>query len=91
MSPEYREGDFVLISKIPFIFSPPKPGDIVAFHHAKYGTMIKRISAISPDGLELFVVGSHPYSVDSNRFGPINRKDLLGKVIWHVIKPGHSN
>lgn len=91
MSPEYREGDFVLISKIPFIFSPPKPGDVIAFRHAKYGAMIKRISTVSPDGSELFVIGSHPYSVDSNHFGPVPRQDLLGKVVWHLKKPGHDN
>lgn len=86
MSPEYREGDFVLISKIPFIFSPPHPGDVVAFRHAQYGTMIKRINTISPDGQEIFVVGNHPLSVDSYRFGAIHREDILGKVLWHVKK-----
>ena len=46
LEPEYRKGDFVLVSKIPFLFAPPRAGDIVAFHHAKHGTMIKRVQSI---------------------------------------------
>ena len=32
LAPEYQNGDFVLVSKIPFLFVPPSPGDIIAFH-----------------------------------------------------------
>lgn len=85
LTPEYQGGDFVLVSKIPFLFSPPAPGDVVAFHQPGYGTLIKRIHDITPDG-KLDVMGSHPGSVDSRVFGPIHRANLLGKVIWHFHK-----
>ena len=88
--PGFREGDFVLLLRIPFHRASIGPGDIIAFKHPTYGTMIKKVGAVSPTGDQLFVVGTHPHSVDSRRFGAINRSDIVGKVIWHIGKPaGH--
>ena len=87
LEPEYIEGDFVLVSKIPFLHSHPRPGDVVAFLHHEHGTMIKQVQSVSGDGRSLFVVGTHPLSVDSRHFGPIASHSVLGKVIWHVKKP----
>ena len=86
LAPEYQGGDFVLISKIPFLFSSPARGDVIAFHQPGYGLLIKRIREITSDGL-LEVAGSHPDSVDSRVFGTVRQSDLLGKVIWHIRKP----
>jgi signal peptidase I len=86
LAPEFNGGDFVLISKIPFLFSPPAIGDVVAFHQPGYGLLIKRIQNLQPDGL-LEVIGTHPDSVDSRVFGSIRQENLLGKVIWHIRKP----
>jgi len=85
LAPEYREGDFVLVSKIPFFLVPPSPGDVIAFHQPGYGLLIKRIQNISPDG-GLKVIGNHPESIDSRVFGTVRRGDILGKVIWHIRK-----
>ena len=85
--PGYQEGDFVIVSKIPFIFSSPKPGDVVAFHHPGYGTLIKQVEGVDPAHGELTVIGTQPDSVDSRLFGPISNNALVGKVIWHVSKP----
>lgn len=85
LTPEYQEGDFVFISKIPFLFCPPSPGDIVAFNQPGYGFLIKRIQQVASDG-SLNVVGTQPESIDSRIFGQIKREDLLGKVIWHIRK-----
>jgi nickel-type superoxide dismutase maturation protease len=85
--PAYNEGDFVLISKIPFIFNLIKPGDVVVFEHKVYGTMIKRVAQISPDRSLYTVIGSHEFSVDSRQFGAIERKAMLGKVMWRVARP----
>ncbi|MFZ2096308.1 MAG: S24/S26 family peptidase [Anaerolineales bacterium] len=85
LAPEYQEGDFVLISKIPFYFVPPSPGDVIAFRQPGYGLLIKRIQNISPDG-GLNVIGNHPDSIDSRVFGIVRRMDILGKVIWHIRK-----
>jgi nickel-type superoxide dismutase maturation protease len=87
LSPQYREGDFVLISKIPFLFGALQAGDVVVFRHPLYGLLIKQVREVSPDGRELFVVGTQENSIDSRIFGTISRRSLLGKVIWHLRKP----
>ncbi|MBP1694330.1 MAG: uncharacterized protein H6Q37_2213 [Chloroflexi bacterium] len=88
LDPVIREGDFVLTSKIPFLFAHLKFGDIVVFDHPVYGRLIKKIEKISADGEEIFVVGIHELSVDSRQFGPVDRRIILGKVIWHIKQSG---
>jgi signal peptidase I len=85
LTPEYQNGDFVIISKIPFLFVPPSTGDIVAFQQPGYGLLIKCIRGLNQDG-SVDVIGAHPDSIDSRVFGPINEKNILGKVIWHIRK-----
>ena len=87
LAPDFQEGDFVLTVRIPFFSIRYKSGDIVVFDHPAYGRMIKRVQAISPENDTLFVVGSHPNSIDSRQFGPIPTQAVLGKVIWHIKKP----
>lgn len=72
----------MLISKIPWLFSSPRAGDIVAFRHPEIGLLIKKVEQALPGAL--FVLGSHPDSVDSRKFGPIPSEAVLGKVIVHV-------
>jgi nickel-type superoxide dismutase maturation protease len=86
LSPFFLEGDFVVVSKIPFILRKIKAGDMVVFRHPVYGTMIKKVEHISPDGEEYFVIGTHPESTDSRQFGPLRRRQLIGKVVWHIGK-----
>ena len=86
LSPFFLEGDFVVVSKIPFVLQKIKAGDIVVFRHPVYGTMIKKVEQITPDGEEIFVLGTHPESTDSRQFGPLHRGQLIGKVIWHIRK-----
>lgn len=58
-----------------------KKGDIVAFK--KQGKdMIKRIQKIR--SREYFLVGDNKkQSTDSRNFGWIDKKDVIGKVIWY--------
>ncbi len=82
--PEYRNGDYVLVAKSPFPYFNIRIGDVIAFDQAEYGLMIKRINAISEDSAHVEVKGSVIESIDSSSFGPICRKDIIGKVIWHI-------
>jgi hypothetical protein len=77
----------VVVSTVPLLFGAPRRGDIIVFHHEVYGTMIKMVEAVTPGGEEFSVVGTRADSVDSRRFGPISRRDVVGKVIWHIKKP----
>jgi signal peptidase I len=90
LTPEYQEGDFVIIAKIPFLGIAYQPGDVVVFNHPAYGRMIKRVQEVFPENHTLFVTGSHPESLDSRHFGPIQMEDTLGKVIWHIKKPASA-
>ena len=87
LSPFFLRGDFVVILKIPFFLRKLKVGDFVVFRHPAYGTLIKRIESISPDGQEFFVVGTCSESVDSREFGPVPRRWLTGKVFVHISNP----
>ncbi len=86
LEPDFQDGDFVVVSKIPFAFRSARRGDVVAFRMPPYGTLIKRVEYLTPAG-ELFVLGNHPASVDSIQFGPVRQQDVLGKVIRHIQKP----
>jgi signal peptidase I len=85
--PTYQDGDFVLVSKIPYLFSRIRQGDIIAFRHEVYDTMIKQVHRIVPGSGQIYVIGTQENSIDSRHFGPISKEDILGKVIWHIRKP----
>jgi signal peptidase I len=88
LAPVFQEGDFVVTLKIPLIFDHYKEGDVVVFNQVTYGRLIKRVQAVSPVDNTLFVIGSHPNSVDSREFGAVQAQSVLGKVIWHIRKLG---
>jgi signal peptidase I len=85
LTPNFEHGDFVLVSKIPFLFRPPSPGDVVAFHQPGYGLLIKRIQSVNPDG-EFNVIGTRLESIDSRVFGTVKQAEMIGKVVWHIRK-----
>ena len=84
LEPDFNEGDFVLVSKIPFYFRPVRPGDVIVFNHVLYQTMIKYVEWFDLETGAVYVVGNSPESVDSRIFGPIRLGAVLGKVIWHI-------
>lgn len=83
MLPEYKEGDFVVITTSPFFLHRLKAGNIIVFHHGSYGTLIKRIEHFDENN-DLIVIGTQPTSLDSRRLGPISLKAVRGKVVWHI-------
>ncbi len=85
--PVSRDGDFVLVSRIPYLFAAIRPGDVVVFRQEPYGTLVKMVESLGARGDEVSVVGTVPGSVDSNRFGPIPTRNVLGKVVWHIRRP----
>jgi signal peptidase I len=86
LEPVFVEGDFVLVSKIPFFFRPVRPGDVIVFNHVLYQTMIKYVERCERQTGEIFVTGTNPASIDSHTFGPIRLEAVVGKVIWHIHK-----
>ncbi|MCP4139205.1 MAG: S26 family signal peptidase [Chloroflexi bacterium] len=80
MSPEYQDGDFVLLIK--FFRGKIKKGDVIVFKHQLYGTLIKAVEKITDEGV--YVLGTGENSLDSRRLGPVNPLSVQGRVIWHI-------
>ena len=86
LSPEYQEGDFVLVARIPFFSHSYYPGDVIVFRHSAYGVLIKKVVRVLEDET-LFVAGSHDNSLDSRKLGSICQEDVIGKMIWRIARP----
>ncbi len=86
MSPDFQEGDFVLLATAPFFLKRLKVGDTIVFQHKLYGTLIKRIVSFDPETAEAYIEGTRPDSLDSRRLGTIRRENIRGKVIAHFSK-----
>ena len=78
MSPFLKEGDNVLVWR----FAKPKIGDVIVFKvNDKH--YVKRIEKIKGD--QYFVLGDNKKeSIDSKKFGWIDKKDIIGKVIYKI-------
>jgi type IV secretory pathway protease TraF len=86
MTPDFQEGDFVVLASAPFVLKRLKVGDTIVFEHRLYGRLIKRISAFDPETTEPYVEGTRPDSLDSRRLGTVRREAIRGKVIAHFPK-----
>ena len=87
LSPEYKDGDFVITVKIPLFLRFIHQGDIVVFTQIPYGILVKKVEWVDPILKQVFVVGTHTDSIDSRTFGPVPLQNLIGKVIWHIRRP----
>ncbi len=80
MEPVIKNGQYVLISKIPYFFSEPSVKEIVVFKKNQK-ILIKRI--IKKTGDKYFLAGDNlKDSLDSRSFGFVSKNDILGKVIY---------
>ncbi|MBP9716477.1 MAG: S26 family signal peptidase [Candidatus Levybacteria bacterium] len=82
MTPTYSEGDNVLVSSLPLIFTKPKKRDVVVFE--KFNRFyIKRIDKMEKG--KYFLVGDNKKdSFDSRRFGSVKREQIKAKVILKI-------
>jgi len=80
MIPLFYPGENVLVNKLTYFFQNPKIGDVIIIQNRIGKRLIKRIEKIS--GEKIYVIGENKAkSVDSRRFGPILKKEIIGKVI----------
>ncbi len=86
MLPALDNGDYVVVSRLSYLFSTPKMSDIVVLRHPKKNILIvKRVSKVR--GNMLYVLGDNAAeSYDSRDFGYVNRHDIFGKVIYMIRK-----
>ena len=81
MEPTYKSGDRLFVSRLIYFFREPRIKEIVVLGDPRTGRLIlKRIEGASGD--DYFVSGDNlEASTDSRAFGPVTKKDILGKVI----------
>ncbi len=77
MQPGIKEGETVFASSLPYLFSKPKVGDIVVFTWLNR-TLIKRIKKIKSN--HCLLEGDN--LSDSLKIGWINKKEIIGKVLF---------
>ena len=79
MLPIFKPNDRVLVSSLPYFFSNPRTNDIIVFKY-EGKIMIKRIK--KKENSKIFVAGDN--SADSLKIEPIEKKEILGKVIYVI-------
>jgi len=87
MLPALKKGDIVFFKKYKEGKSDLQPGQIVIFNHPlKNKRLIKRIHSVNQYNIE--VLGDNTeFSEDSNKFGLINNKKVIGIVTSKLIIP----
>ncbi len=85
LDPAYQDGDYVLVSGLPFHLRDIRPGDAVVFRHPRLGRLIKLVERLEDEGRSIYVIGLAEFSSDSRTFGAIPRNLVEGTVIWHFV------
>lgn len=82
MEPWVKEGDFVLVDRLSYLFLRPKVGHVALIRHPEKPNLliIKRIARKEDN--RYWVEGDSSFnSTDSRHFGWLKRELLVGKVI----------
>lgn len=87
MLPQYYNNDYVISAK--WIFGSLKIGDDVICHHESLGVIIKRIKKITHNKIE--VTGLNSFSTNSRIIGDLDKKDIIGKVLWQFKSQSRKN
>lgn len=81
MEPNLYQGDFIIVSSIPYWFRNPQSGDVILFKDKdSKKQIVKRIVKIN----------NKKYSIkgdnikDSKEFEPILKKEIVGKVVYKL-------
>jgi len=87
MLPSLKEGDIVFFKIFKEGKLEPKTGQIVIFNHPNKNVIcIKRISVVNQNNVK--VIGDNfEFSEDSNKFGLLNNKNIIGIVTSTLIIP----
>lgn len=83
MAPALHPGHVVLVTSLPFLWSPPRPGDIVVAESPDGGgrLLVKRLVAHDTEGLLVLMGDNSDRSIDSRHCGGIPPTGILGKVV----------
>ncbi|HLC59340.1 MAG TPA: S26 family signal peptidase [archaeon] len=85
MEPYLKSGDYVIVNKIAYAFKNPVKNDVVVLKH-RNRFLVKRVGKILED--RYFVKGDNvKSSKDSRHFGPVDKKSIVGKVLFISARP----
>lgn len=84
LAPRFKDGDYVLVSRIPLLLRGVRPGDVVVFEHPRHGKLIKQVARLEDSGRAAYLLGTDEDSVDSRFFGAVPCQMILGRVIGHI-------
>ena len=82
MFPLLNAGDILLFNPYAYRRRPPQPGELVVAYHPHKAKLkiIKRVAFITPDGRYHVRGDNRAASTDSDTFGPIPSKLILGQI-----------
>ncbi len=82
MAPALSPGERVLVNKVAYRLSRPRPGDLVVVRDPRRPErlLLKRIDCEAGPDRWLVLGDNSPASSDSRQFGPLGRADIVGKV-----------
>ncbi len=87
MSPDFNNGDYVLVSRLPLILGMVKKNSILVFKSAEYGILIKKVSDIDRLKGLFYFTGINTDSLSREQIGAISRKYIIGSVLLHFERP----
>lgn len=82
MQPSLSADERVVVNRLAYLFSRPRPGDLVVVRDPRRPErlLLKRIEGAAGEDRWL-VLGDNPEaSTDSRTFGPVGREQIVGKV-----------
>ena len=82
MAPGLSSGERVVVNKVSYLLSRPRPGDLVVVRDPREPDrlLLKRIDRQAGDDGWLVLGDNLSASTDSRAFGPVGREQIVGKV-----------
>ncbi len=79
MQPFLMGSNRVVVFRWAYLFSQPRKGDVIVFRGSNGLAYVKRITALASKN-KLVVEGDN--KGDSRELGPVERKSVIGKVLF---------
>jgi nickel-type superoxide dismutase maturation protease len=94
MQPTLRPGDRLLAVRLPAAW-PLRRGDLVVLHDPRHGAaappVVKRVVGVDGRRRQVEVAGDNPAaSTDSRTYGPVDRRQVVGRVLYRYGPPGRT-